>query len=82
MLIVAGLVAIGVILYTRQGLSTLTYAGVILWALIGIYFNNSERSPLVAALCIFAAAAVVFVTVWHMRRGQPGSRRSPSGALS
>jgi hypothetical protein len=74
MLVIAALVASAVILYTRQGLSTLTYAGVILWALVGIFFNNAARSPLVSALCIFAIVAVLFVTIWHMGRGNnPGS---------
>jgi hypothetical protein len=81
MLIVAAFVASSVVVYTRQDLSTLTYAGVIVWALIGIFFNNSARSPLVATLCVVTSAAVIFVTVWHLGRRRPGSRRNPAEAL-
>lgn len=63
MLLVAAVLTSTVILYSRAGLGTLTYSGVIIWAIIGIFFNNYNRSSLVAVFCV-AVAAVVIVVTW------------------
>lgn len=80
MLIIAALLASAIIRYTRVGLATLTYAGVIIWAVIGILFNNLERAPVVVITSVVTLVVVVAVTGFHMaqaRRPAP----SPSNAV-
>jgi hypothetical protein len=68
MLVVATGLASAVLTYARPGLATTTYASVIVWAVIGIFANNLERSALVAAFSIGAALIVAGVAVVRVTR--------------
>jgi hypothetical protein len=68
MLIVASALASLMIVYTRPGIGTVTYTGVILWAVVGIFFNNIDRSLLVALTCLVVAVIVLAVAVIHSTR--------------
>lgn len=65
MLAVTVVLATLMVRYTRAGLATISYASVIVWAAIGIVFNNLDRSPLVAASAGIAAVAVAVAAAIH-----------------
>jgi hypothetical protein len=69
LLVIAAVVASATIRFTRPGLVTLTYAGVIVWAVIGIFFNNIERAPLVAGVCVMVMGVILLVTGRHVTGG-------------
>jgi hypothetical protein len=66
LLVIATVVASLMIRFTRPGLVTLTYTGVIVWAVIGIFFNNVDRAPLVAGVCVVVAGAILLVAGRHV----------------
>jgi hypothetical protein len=68
MLLVASLLSSLMILYTRTTLVTITYAAVIVWATVGIFFNNIDRSLLVAVLSLIVAGVAVVVASVHVVR--------------
>jgi hypothetical protein len=68
MLLIAAVVASLVIRYTRPGIVTLTYTGVIVWAVVGIFFNNLERSWLVSIICIGVAVIAIAAAGSHLLR--------------
>lgn len=70
MLVVATLLAALMILYTCPGTGTVVYAAVIVWAVLGIFYNNVDRSPLVAVICAASMAVVISLALWHLRRGR------------
>jgi cell division protein FtsW (lipid II flippase) len=76
MLIVATILASLIIIYSQPNIGTVVYTSVIVWALIGIFFNNTNRSALVAGVCVAASIVVILVTIFHFsRRNQfPGSQ--------
>jgi hypothetical protein len=83
MLAVAAVLASAMILYSRPGPGTLTYSAVIVWAAVGIFFNNIERSTLVAGASIAVAVIVVGVTAAHLANNQRASRLNrPRGAAA
>ncbi|MDX2075696.1 MAG: hypothetical protein SFZ02_04655 [bacterium] len=67
MLIIAMMLASLMIFYTRPGLITITYTGVIIWAAIGILVNNINRSSLVSGACIALIIVVTTATITHFR---------------
>jgi hypothetical protein len=73
MLIVATILASFIIRYSQPTIGTIVYTAVIVWALIGIFFNNANRSALVAGVCVAAALVVMLVTVFHLSRRSPSS---------
>lgn len=69
MLIVAAVLATLMIGFTRPGFVTVVYAAVIVWAGVGLFFNNLDRSLLVATLSV-GLIVVVAVAAWlHLSRG-------------
>lgn len=71
MLVVAAVLAALMILYSRPNAATIAYSGVIVWAAVGIFFNNLDRSALVAGTCVAAAAVVIVVTSLHLYQNRP-----------
>jgi hypothetical protein len=67
MLVVATVLACVVVLYSRSTVATITYASVIIWAVLGIYLNNIDRSVLVAGACIASAVVVGVLAFIHVR---------------
>jgi hypothetical protein len=81
MLVIAAVITCAMVLYSRPGIGTLAYILVILWALLGIYLNNTERAMIVSNTA--AAVAVVFslVSVYHfINRGGRLMRVGVAGA--
>jgi translocator protein len=76
LLVVAVALASAMIRYSRPGLATITYTGVIVWALIGIFFNNYDRSALVAVTSIAAGLVVIAVAAFHLRGGRAQAVRA------
>jgi hypothetical protein len=74
MLLIAAVVASAMIRFARPGVGRWTYTAVVLWAIIGIFFNTIDRSLLVASVCVIVALLVVGVAVLHMA---PPNRQHP-----
>ncbi|MCU0474844.1 MAG: hypothetical protein MUC99_01795 [Anaerolineae bacterium] len=72
MLAVAAILASVMIAYTRQVGVALTYTAVIVWALVGIFINNLDRSFLVSTACVVVALIVVVAAWLHLSRGLHG----------
>lgn len=68
MIIVATLLASLIIRYSQPNIGTVVYTAVIVWALIGIFFNNTHRSVLVASACVVASIVVILMTVFHFSK--------------
>jgi hypothetical protein len=68
MLIIATILASFIIRYSQVNAGTIVYATVIVWALIGIFFNNVNRSTLVSAVCVVASIILILVTIFHFSR--------------
>jgi hypothetical protein len=68
MLIVATILASLIIRYSKPSIGTIVYTAVIVWALIGIFFNNTNRSAFVASVCVAASIVVILVTIFHFSR--------------
>lgn len=71
LLLVATVLASLMVLYSRAGAGTIAYSAVIVWALLGIFFNNVDRSLLVALTCVAAGLVVSVVTAYHLLRRVP-----------
>jgi hypothetical protein len=82
MLLIAAALASMMIIYSRAGIGTLTYSGVIIWAVIGIFFNNVNRSPLVTVISLAIIVVVSAVTIYHLSRPRRASQPGFQGALS
>ncbi len=80
MLVVATGLASAVILYNRPNIGTIVYTGVVVWAVVGIAANNTDRAPLVVILSLVAAVVVVVVTVfdWLRRRSASSVPSNPA----
>ncbi|MDX2162133.1 MAG: hypothetical protein SF162_12465 [bacterium] len=71
MLVIAAVVASLMIFYTRPGIGTFTYTGVIIWAVVGIFFNNFERSTLVAGVSVLVTGIVIMAAWLHLSGRTP-----------
>jgi hypothetical protein len=68
MLIVVTVLASVIVTLTRHRISTLTYSGVLIWAIVGIFFNQVDRSVGLAVICVLAASVIALLTFQHLGR--------------
>jgi len=57
-------IAAGLILYSRMSAGTLAFLAVLVWAFVGVYAGNSDKSDLVGAAAILAVIVLVGVTAF------------------
>lgn len=81
MLVIAGLITCTMVLYSRAGIGTVAYIVVILWALLGIYLNNTDRAMIVSNTAAAVALVFALVSTYHfINRGGSILRVGARGA--
>ncbi|NJL56903.1 hypothetical protein HC928_18425 [bacterium] len=82
-LILVGLVVTSLmVFYSRPNAGTIAYTAVIVWAFVGIFFNNNDRALDVAITALVASAILIGVTIFHFYRNQsaPAVQRTATNA--
>lgn len=80
LLLVAGLLASGVVLVGRAGpaVGYLAYAGAVLWALVGVVLNQYDASLLTSGAAVVAAVPVALAVARNLSGGRAGRKGAPS----
>jgi hypothetical protein len=65
MIVVAALIVLAVIFDGRNRVGLVGFAAVILWALVGIYLGNNDKSALVGTTALVATGVVALFGVWR-----------------
>lgn len=66
MIVIATLIVLGVVYDGRSRLGVFGFAGVIVWALVGIYLGNNPKSALVGTTALVAVAVVALLSAWRL----------------
>jgi hypothetical protein len=80
MIVVAAAITVGVAWVSRSKVGIGGFVAVIVWALVGIYLGNSDKSMLVGIVALSAAAVVALVGVWRMIQAPPATPSAYAGA--
>lgn len=77
MIMAATAIVAGLILYTNGTPGTGALLAVLVWALVGVYVGNSEKSMMVGIVALAGAVVLVAVTIFRYMKREPqvGSRR-------
>jgi hypothetical protein len=78
MIIVATVIVIGVLFYSRSHVGIIGFAAVIVWALLGIYLGNKDESALVGMTALIATGVVTLFTLWRLVALPPSPPRAAS----
>lgn len=68
---IAALIATLMITYSGGSAGIMAYLGVLVWAFVGVYFGNVEKSQIVGIMALAMTAVVVLVTVARLVRPAP-----------
>lgn len=66
MIVVATLIVLAVIFDGRSRVGLVGFAAVILWALVGIYLGNNDKSALVGTTALVATGVVALFGAWRL----------------
>jgi translocator protein len=71
-IVAATFVTTAMIIYSKGHAGTLVYAAVLVWAFVGVYLGNADKSMMVGVVALGAAAVVTLMTMWRFWQSPQG----------
>ncbi len=79
MIAIAAAITLGVLWVSQSKVGIVGFAAVIVWAFVGIYLGNADKSALVGWMALAAAAIVAAAALWRTLQAPPASTAATVG---
>lgn len=79
MIVVAAAITLSILWVSRSRIGIMGFGAVIVWALLGIYWGNADKSMLVGSVALGAGAVVALAALWRTIQTPPAPTPSPVG---